>query len=397
MSAVLFLLRRYLFPRSRNLMALALWISVGGVALGIVQLMVVLSVMSGFQNFLKNAYTRITSELVVIPKHPSDSAPDFRLSVTGSPGVAAITPFALGAGMVMKSGVGGAILEGIDLESSRQVTPWEEVWQEAPNWEEQKKTPHWIWLGTQLAKKLKAQSGDTVNILIADGAAKKIVPFKVTGITKFGIYDHDLRYARVDLPALNDLFKRTTLEPMYKVKVKPSASIEGTAEGLKTRLGSGASIKAWHELNQNVFLAVQHQKHLLFLVLEIIVALAAMNVVNLLMMSTHQRKRDIAILRAMGMRFRGVCLFFVAQGTAVGIAGILGGIVLGVGACRLVERFQPSILSEAVYNVTRLPIKVEVWDVTLIAVAAFFLCVVFSLVPALRAALSRPVEALRYE
>lgn len=397
MRALRLLLHRCLFPEKGNLTALALWISVAGVALGIVQLMVVLSVMSGFQNFLRDSYTRITSEIVVIPRNSRDAGPEFRMGLNGSAGVAAVSPFALGAGMILKNGVGGVILEGIDFESSAKVTPWESIWLEKPLHAEQTKTPHWLWLGKQLADKLKVKRGDTVNVLVAEGTSKKIIPFTVTAITKFGIYDHDLHYARIDLATLRTLFKKEGVEPMYKVKVKPGAEIDATAEALKDKLGATASVKVWSEINQNVFLAVEHQKKLLFLVLEIVVALAAMNVVNLLMMSSHQRKRDMAILQAMGLRLRSVILFFVAQGAAVGAVGIGAGIVLGLGVCRLVERFQPAILSEAVYNVTRLPVRVEFFDVAVVSVVAFVLCVVFSLLPALRAALARPVDALRYE
>ena len=99
----------------------------------------------------------------------------------------------------------------------------------------------------------------------------------------------------------------------------------------------------------------------------------------------------------MGMRLWQVFAFFVLQGTAVGTTGIVIGIFAGLGTCKLVERFQPSILSEAIYNVTRLPIRVEWNDVVMVAAVAFITCVVFSVLPALRAALSRPVTALRYE
>jgi len=397
MRAILFLLKRYLFPERSNLTAIALWLSVAGVSIGIIQLMLVLSVMSGFQKFLRDHYTTITSEIVVLPKPTESAAPDFRLGLEGTRGVAAATAFGLGAGMLLKNGVGGIVLEGIDLDTSSKVTPWEKIWVEKPDPVEQGNTPYWIWLGEQLARKLKVKQHDTVNVMIADGDAKKVLPFKVTAITKFGIYDHDLHYARIDLRLLNNLFRRTASEPMYKVRVKPESTIEATADALKEKLGRTATVKQWSEINQNIFLAVQHQKQMLFLVLEIVIALAAMNVVNLLMMSTHQRKRDIAILRAMGFRFRSVVWFFVAQGVAVGSVGVGLGIVLGYGACRLAERFQPTMLSESIYNVTRLPIRVELLDVFIISGVAMALCMIFSLMPAIRAAMARPVDALRYE
>jgi len=398
MRAVLFLLRRYLFPERGNLVGFALWISVAGVALGIILLMVVLSVMSGFQEVFRENYTRITSEIVVIPRGSKAASPDFRLALEGTKGIAAVTPFTLGAGMIVKGGVGGVILEGIELESSMKVTPWEKLWVVKPDLVEQSKTPYWMWVGKQLADKLKIKQGDSVNVLIADGDNKKVIPFLITGITKFGIYDHDLHQARIDLHTLNDIFgKNAPIEPMYKSKVLPGANIEVVADRMRELFGSVASIRPWSGINQNIFLAVQHQKKLLFFVLEIVVALAAMNVVNLLMMTSHNRRRDVAILSAMGMRFRSVFCFFVAQGAVVGLVGIVVGISLGCLVCHALERFQPALLSEAIYNVTRLPIRIELFDVFIVSTVAFFLCVTFSVVPALRASLARPVDALRYE
>jgi lipoprotein-releasing system permease protein len=150
-------------------------------------------------------------------------------------------------------------------------------------------------------------------------------------------------------------------------------------------------------LNQNLFKAVQHQKLSLFAILEIVIALAAMNVVNLLMMSAQHRKRDVAILRAMGLGRRSLFGYFVAQGTAVGGVGIVGGVGFGLVVCEAIKIFQPTFLSESVYNVTRLPIQVNWGDVGWIVVFAFLICLVFSIIPAFRAALQLPLDALRNE
>lgn len=398
MGAILFLLRRYLLPDRASLLGLALWISVGGVALGIVQLMLVLSVMSGFQKMLRDNYTHITSDVIVIPRHSRLKDPQFALDIASVKSVVAATPSGLGQGMILKDrGVGGVVLEGVDMASSGRVTPWRSIWTAKPLTDEQERNPYWLWMGAQLAAKLQVKPGDRVNVLLADEESKRIVPFVVTAITKFGIYDHDLRYAYIDLRVLEELFHRQDLEPMYKCRIKEGASSGDVADRIREKMGKIVTVKQWSDINQNVFLAVEHQKKMLFLVLEIIIALAAMNVVNLLMMSSYQRRRDVAILRAMGLRLRGVILFFVAQGAAVGMVGVVCGVAAGYLVCHLVERFQPALLSEQVYNTSRLPIRIEVTDVAIVCVVALILCVLFSLLPAIRAALMRPVKALRYE
>ena len=388
-----FLMRRSLFPKGGSLLTLALWISVSGVALGVAMLMLVLSVMSGFLDFLQTRYTEITSPIVVIPKGEVTSQSTFKKTLESIPGIKAVSPFHLSQSMLIRNGVGGVTLEGVSFEDSKRVTPWEKIWVEPPNLDPA--VSNWIWIGKGLANKLNIKKGDTVQLMVS-GEQMRTEPFVVTGITKFGIYEHDLRYSYIDLKKLEELFYRRPIEPLYKVALS-GISVDQGYQLLKEHLGELATVRKWSDINQNIFRAVQHQKIMLFWVLDIVIALAGMNVINLLMMSTYQRKRDVAILRAMGMRFKSIVLFFVGQGTVVGMIGISVGVLLGLVLCEVVERFQPAILSEAIYNVSKLPLKVQASDVSLICVMALLLCIVFSVIPALKAALSQPVQALRYE
>ncbi len=398
MESVFFLLKRYLFPKKGSLLTMALWVSVAGVALGIMQLMLVLSVMTGFLKLFERNYTRISSQLVVIPKAKRMGEDVFRKQLLQIPGVEGVTPFGLGQAMVMKDGVGGVTLEGIEAESSKEVTPWKEIWVEEPLWELQKKNSYWMWMGVQLAQKLDVKPGDTVSVMIpSQRSGRKVLPFVVTALTKFGIYDHDLRYARIDINSLKEVFHTHHVEPMYKTKLAATADLDTVVQDLYRQFDTQIETRKWSEIHENIFKAVQHQKRMLFLILEILVALAAVNVVNLLLMSAYHRKKDIAILRALGMRFWKVIFFFVAQGAAVGMAGITIGVALGWVACRIVEKFQPQLLSERVYNVTKLPFRIEPVDVALVCGAGFVLCLCFSLLPAFGAALARPVAALRDE
>lgn len=389
-----FLLRRYLFPREGNLLSFALWISVLGVALGIALLLVVLSVMTGFQEFLEKNYTRISSDLVVIPTQEISTSIPQKLAQTR--GIAAFTPFNFGQGLVLKNGVGGVVLEGIDLKTASNVTPWDKTWIEKPLVDLQADNPRWLWIGVQLAKKLKIKVGEPVNVLIAEEQGRRVIPFVVTAITKFGIYDHDLRYVKMDLKVLREIFKTAT-RTMYKCRLSEGFNLKEVMRGLKESLGPSISVKGWDEINQNIFLAVQHQKKMLFLILEILVALSALNIVSLLMMSAYHRRKDVAILRAMGMRFSSVLTFFLLQGTIVAALGIAFGLSLGALVCHAVDRFQPPLLSESIYNVTKLPIRITPSDIGLLSLAAFSLCLLFSILPAIRTSCQRPVKALRYE
>ncbi|MBI1862402.1 MAG: ABC transporter permease [Deltaproteobacteria bacterium] len=379
------LLKRYSIPRG-NLTTFAMGVAVLGVAIGIAQLMLVLSVMSGFEDMLKTNYTRITSDLVVFGEgvKEADIRKDKRVLATTE-------SYFSQALLTGKASVAGVVLEGIDPKTSESVTNWHSVMQKGPV----KVMGDWIWLGYACAEKLGVGVGEQVEITLFDGRKRKAVPVTVAGITKFGIYDHDKRYARID----NALFIRLfgARNPIYKLKLVARVDPEGVKPALQKRLGRSAHIRLWNELHRNQFLAVQHQKKLLFLVLQIVIALAGINVVNLLVMNTHFRNRDLAILRAMGMPRISVFKIFLTQGLLIGLCGVVGGVALGVVVCFVVEHFQPNILSEAVYNVTRLPIVIQPLDVVALSAAALFLCLVFSVFPAWRATRRSPMEALRNE
>lgn len=388
-----FLLGRNFFPRGKNLLSMALWVAAIGVALGIMQLMVVLSVFNGFHYYLKGASTRFTSELVLKPGR-AESAGALEKQLASIPGLQAFTPFQVGQAMLIgKGGVGGAMLEGLDPVSSQKVTPWEEIFVER----KASKSTHWIWLGSQLAKKLQVSVGDTVSVMTVENSQRRYVPFEVTGITHFGIYDNDLRSAKIDLGTFQQLFGSENSVPYYKTKLASEEDLEPVMNAIEAKFGSRVRRVPWYDFQKNHFEAVTHQKRLLFYVLEIVVALAAINVINLLIMNSQQRRRDIAILRAMGMRFHHIVVLFTFQGALIGLIGIALGIGLGSLACEALRNWQPALLQESIYNVTKAPLAVELGDITLISGVAFVLCALFSVVPAVRAAMERPVAVLRYE
>jgi len=246
--------------------------------------MLVISVMSGFQKYSKDTYTIITSELLVDPYE--DSAPGVQERLEAIAGVAATTPVAIGQGMVVKNGVGGVYLIGTDLDSSYSVTPWEGLLAEGPV--EQATDLNWIWVGFQLAKKLRIGLGDKVNVLFVRNQRKRVIPFEVTALTKFGMYEHDLRYARIDFDVAREIFQ-VSMPPRYQVKLEENADLEEVKNLILKEMGEDVYVTPWYEMNKNHFASIEHQKQWLFLILEIIVLLASLNVVNLLLMSAHNK------------------------------------------------------------------------------------------------------------
>jgi lipoprotein-releasing system permease protein len=399
MGPILFILRKYWWPERGGLVGFGVWISVVGVALSVALLMVVLAIMSGFTEIFQRNYTRIESDIVVAPYSSAEISGEIASALNAEAAVQAFTPIKLSQGMVLKNGVGGVVLEGVDWKTTGQVTPWNELWVEKPK-DYGKPFPqeaHWIWLGEPLAKKLRVHAGDWVDVLITDGRARRVIPFLVTGISKLGMYDHDMRFARMDLQVLDDLFRKYGLEPRYKVKLKKGADINVVAKRLAGRLKGRATVKKWSELHVTVLQAVEHQKKMLYLILQILVGLAAMNVVSLLLVTAHLRRKELAVMRAMGMRAHQLFELFILQGLGVGVIGVGVGMALGGAVCFLFQNFQPSFLSESVYNVTRLPLDVRPWDLVWISCGGLIISVLFSAIPAWSLIRQQPLEVLKQE
>lgn len=410
LKILFFLMRRYCFPSQGNLLSFGLWISVAGVALSVVLLQVVLAVMAGFVDLFESSFTRIASDIIVSPKSGSLATEKVPALIASDPQVIGATPVKLGQGMVLGNGVGGVTLEGIDLSTTYKVVDWDRVFKTPPlDRSTEPRDTYWIWIGEPLANRLQVTRGDRVELLVVDHDSRRVIPFTVGAITKFGIYDHDLRFARVDLRVLNEIFGKYHLDSAYKVRLKPGAGREAVVESLRRRLvdashldkhgkpASLAQVRPWTDFYRNVLSAVRHQKSLLFLILQIVMMLAGLNVVTLLWISANQRQEDMAVLRAVGMTFQGVLGFFLVQGAAVGLVGVGGGLLLGTCVVSLLQQWSPKILSEAVYNTATLPLKSNPGDVFAVAGCAFALCVLFSLVPAWRAAARSPVQVLRKE
>lgn len=399
MGPILFILRKYWWPERRNLLGFGVWISVAGVGLSVALLIVVLAIMTGFSELFKRNYTRIESDMVVSPYTSTEATSSFMRALSEDAAVSGFTPIKLSQGMVMKKGVGGVVLEGIDWNTTGKVTPWEELFVERPK-DYGKPLPqeaNWIWLGEPLAKKIHVHAGESVDVLITDGEDRRVVPFLVTGVTKLGMHDHDMRFARIDLRVLDDLFRNYGLEPRYKVKLKDGADLGATARRLSQKFKGRASVRKWSDFHVTAMQAVEHQKKMLYLILQILVGLGAMNVVSLLLVTAHLRRKELAVMRAMGMRAGQLFQLFLLQGLGVGVLGVLLGLGLGLAVCVLFENFQPAFLSESVYNVTRLPLDVRMVDVLWVSIGGLIISLVFSALPAMSLIRRQPLEVLKQE
>lgn len=408
----LFVGLRYLRAKRRTrFVSFITLISLIGIALGVAALIVILSVMNGFEGELRNRLLSMSAHGTISGvEGPVDDWPALVEEVASTDGVAAAAPFVPIEGMIQSGrDLHGVMVHGID-------PCWEEgLSGELINFVEGdldvlQPGERRIILGRVLAYDLNVRIGDGVVLLIprpvGDGTLEPVLErFILGGVFEAGLADHDSVLALVhanDAAAILDIGDAVTAVRFRAQDVMTAPTI---AAGLQTRLGDTVSTSDWTIENGSYFRAIRIEKMMMSLILSLIIGVAAFNIVASLVMVVTDKTTDIAVLRTLGMGPNGVVRVFFVQGAFIGWAGVAIGVLLGVVLAIYVPVIAPvlerllgfQIMPGDVYYVSRIPSVLEWQDVTIIAIAAFVLTSLATLYPARRAALVNPAEALRYE
>ena len=411
MSFEFFIGGRYLRAKQKQaFISLISYLSIAGVAVGVMALIVVIAVMAGFEADLKTRILGGQANVILMRySGPFEEYPEVMRRVEAVPGVAASTPFIYSQVMLRTAAnTTGAVLRGIDpatiggvlktlanvmVPEAGAVAAAEAGGAGMPG----------IVLGRELAKNLGVVQGDVVHLisprgmLAPTGHVPAMKAFRVSGYFESGMYEFDQTFAYIHLHDAQRLLRMGDAVTGIEVRVHDIYEARAVADSIVSQLGSSYYARDWMQMNRNLFKALKLERRVMFIILTLIVLVAAFNIASSLIMMVMGKTKDIAILKAMGATDRSIRKIFVFNGMVIGTIGTGLGLVLGVVLCNLLKRYNiHELTGDIYYFTTQLPVKMEVLDVAYIVAAALGICFLATIYPARQAARLNPVEAIRY-
>lgn len=394
MQTEIWLSFRYLFAKRREkFVSIIAGLSIGGVAIGVLVLLVALAVMSGLHHGLKERFIGIHAHVIVEASRANIEDPESVVDqIEQLEGITGVSPFTMGQAVIrLPDQAFGVLLRGIDPQRDHRISNLAEylVMGRLPQ------EPDQVLIGSELASSMTLRPGSELKLVSpVDGEARR---YKVSGIFRSGMFEFDALLVVATLAGTQEMFGFEGSVSGIGVKLRDLDDAKQAKQQIQEVLGSGYEVKLWTEMNPTLFAALELEKIGTFILLTLIVLVASANIISTLVMMVTEKTRDIGILKSIGATNRSVWLIFTVQGLFIGLMGIL----IGAGTAGVLiwalDTYHFIRLPGNIYYLDYLPVRVEFRDWWITFGAAMLITLLSTLYPARKAAQLTPVDALRYE
>jgi lipoprotein-releasing system permease protein len=397
--------------RSTRFVNFISFMATAGIGLGVAALIIVLSVMNGFQKEVRDRMLGVLSHVEVLAlAADADELDAAKSLLAGQPGVLATAPFVVGQAMTVRGDqMKGLMIRGIDPSQEVGVTPALQSL-DAGSLTALSERRFGVVIGRELAITMSLSVGDGLSLVTADTAAgpagilPRMKTFEVVGIFASGHHDYDSALVFIHQQDALAFFRGQALVGL-RARLADMQSAPAVSSAVGVQLPSGLVARDWTQENRNWFAAVQLEKRMMFIILTLIIAVAAFNLVSMLVMTVMDKRGDIAILRTLGAQRASILLIFMVQGASLGVLGVLLGLAMGVtGALNigawvasLETWFGFQVLPKGIYLINQLPSDLRLHDVVQVGLVSLILSLLATVYPSWRAANTDPAEALRHD
>ncbi len=395
---------RYLTRRQGLFAFITTLIGVAGVSVGVAALITTLSVMNGFQTDIKDKIIGAQSHILIFGRMSEQTYKKNIQTVEKLPLVQAAAPHIYGQAILTYAGQSvGLIIRGLDPEQERKINSLADSVEEGsftPDWPQDAPPP--LVLGSELANNLGADIGDDVvlispqSISTSAGMFPKMKKFRVSGLLRTGYYEFDNTIAYTLLPHASDFLGLRQGTTGIAVKLHNINDADKAAEQIKDAIGHGYSVRTFAQLNSTLYAALKLEKTMMFIILFLIIGVASLNIAGNLILLGTEKLRDIGIMRAMGASPRMIRKVFMWEAMVIAGLGIVLGLLLACLLCWIIATFNIVELPGDIYYLTKVPVRMQLWDIVAVVGGSCLICFVAGLYPAVKASRVHPTDAIRY-
>ena len=395
---------RYLTRRQGLFAFITTLIGVAGVSVGVAALITTLSVMNGFQTDIKDKVIGAQSHILVFGRMSPEVYQKNLELVKQIDGVENAAPHIYGQGIISYAGQSlGLVVRGLDPEQEKKINNLADSLVEGsftPDWDETAPAP--LVLGTELAANLGADIGDDVvlispqSISTSAGMFPKMKKFRISGLLKTGYYEFDNTIAYTLLSHASDFLGLKQGTTGIAVKLKNINDAEKIAPLIEQTVGYGYAVRTFAQMNSTLYAALKLEKTMMFIILFLIIGVASLNIASNLILLGTEKLRDIGIMRAIGASPKMIRSIFMWEAMVIATLGIVLGILLACLLCWIIATFNIVELPADIYYLTKVPVRIQFWDIVAVVGGSYIICFIAGLYPALKASRVHPTDAIRY-